>query len=283
MLTVHHSNRLELLADHLTERRRQPCGGPLLPETVSVQSTGHLAQHLGICAQIWFPFPAAFVWELCRRLLPNVPETPPFAPDVLAWRIMTLLETLEESPRFAPLQAYCADKRDSPRLARAVRIAALFEQYLVYRPDWIIQWERGEDEHWQAELWRRLATSAVAHRVRLHDQLVAVLQAKHLACVGLPARVSLIGIPTMPPLYLGQGHPGGALHERRDGLADGARLGFHIRVQQGVRRARQRHPHHGRGNIQGVPPVLLRLSEPRRRRCHHGGVRRQALTVQGRL
>ena len=63
MLTVHHSNRLELLADRLAERLREPCGGPLLPEIIVVQSNGmarwlslHLAQRLGICARYGSPF-----------------------------------------------------------------------------------------------------------------------------------------------------------------------------------------------------------------------------------
>jgi len=78
----------------------------------------------------------------------------------------------------------------------------VFDQYLVYRPDWIRQWERGEDDHWQAELWRRLVASNAVHRVQLHAQLLTALQTAQVGHRGLPARVSLIGIPTMPPLYL---------------------------------------------------------------------------------
>jgi len=37
MLTVHASNRLEILADQLAERLRQPCGSPFLPEIIIVQ------------------------------------------------------------------------------------------------------------------------------------------------------------------------------------------------------------------------------------------------------
>src|SRR5713226_5159112 len=98
MLTVYASNRLEILADQLAERLRQPCGSPLLPEIIIVQSTGmarwlslHLAQRLGICAQIRFRFPAPSVSALSHRLLPRVPETSPFPPDVLASRLMALL------------------------------------------------------------------------------------------------------------------------------------------------------------------------------------------------
>src|SRR2546421_8658610 len=209
MWIVHYGNHLEVLADQLAELFQQPYGAPFLPEIVIVQSNGmtrwlslELAQRLGICAQIHFSFAASFVWDLGCRLLSNMPATSPFAPDVLTWRIMALLEGLEESPQFAPLHAYCEDGDDFTRFALASRIADVFDQYLVYRPDWIRQWERGEDEHWQAELWRRLVTSNALHRVRLHEQLLIALQAERVVPVGVPARVSLIGIPTMPPLYL---------------------------------------------------------------------------------
>jgi exodeoxyribonuclease V gamma subunit len=209
MLILHASNRLEILADQLADLVRQPCGLPFSPEIIIVQSNGlarwlslHLAQRLGICAQIHFPLPGTFVWELFRRMLRSVPELSPFAPEVLTWRIMALLAALEDSPQFVPLQAYCGTGEVLKRFELAGRIADVFDQYLVYRPDWIRQWEQGVDEHWQAALWRRLVTSDDAHRVRLHDQFLANLSAERIAQAGLPARLALIGISTLPPLYL---------------------------------------------------------------------------------
>ncbi len=209
MLTVHTSNRFDCLADQLAERLRQPCGSPWQPDIVIVQSTGmarwlalHLAQRLRICAHIHFPFPAAFVWDLYRRVLHSVPETSPFAQDVLVWRIMTLLEQLDDAPCWAPLRDYCADGNDATRFALATQIATVFERYLVYRPDWIHAWERGAEVHWQAALWRRLVSDHTPHRVRLHTQLLQALDAQRLDHAALPARVSLIGVPTMPPAYL---------------------------------------------------------------------------------
>jgi exodeoxyribonuclease V gamma subunit len=209
MLTVHYSNRLEILADQLAELVRQPCGSAFLPEIVIVQSNGmarwlslRLAQRLGICARVCFPFPAAFVWDLFRRLLPSVPEASSFTPAVLAWRLMALLKAVEDSPQFAPLHAYCGDGDASKRFELATRIADVFGQYLVYRPEWIRRWERGEETHWQAELWRRLVADHSVHRVRLQEQLLTHLNAETLARAGLPSRMSLIGIPTLPPMHL---------------------------------------------------------------------------------
>ena len=36
----------------------------------------------------------------------------------------------------------------------------MFDEYLVYRPDWISRWEREAPDLWQAELWRRLAAES---------------------------------------------------------------------------------------------------------------------------
>jgi exodeoxyribonuclease V gamma subunit len=209
MLILHASNRLEILADQLADLVRQPCGAPFSPEIIVVQSTGlarwlplHLARRLGICAHVHFPLPGTFVWDLFRRMLSSVPESSPFAPEVMTWRIMALLGALEDSPQFVPLRAYCGTGEVFKRFELAGRIADVFDQYLVYRPDWIRQWERGADDHWQAELWRRLIDSDDAHRVRLHDQFLANLSAERVVQAGLPARLSLIGISTMPPLYL---------------------------------------------------------------------------------
>src|SRR5262249_38511090 len=81
--------------------------------------------------------------------------------------------------------------------------ASVFDQYLVYRPDWIRRWEAGEDEGWQPELWRRLvAMSAEPHRVRRLDALVAALTEGALAGATRPARVFGSGVPAMPPAWI---------------------------------------------------------------------------------
>jgi len=83
------------------------------------------------------------------------------------------------------------------------RIADLFDQYLVFRPDLVLGWEEGADEHWQATLWRALyADGGHAHRARL---LVELEQAMGQGVPGsgtLPERVSLFGLSALPPVYV---------------------------------------------------------------------------------
>jgi exodeoxyribonuclease V gamma subunit len=209
VFTVYHSNRLEVLADQLAALISQPTDLPFVPETIIVQSLGmarwlsfRLADQLGVCAHVRFPFPAAFIWDIFHRVLTNVPETSPFASEVLTWRFMALLGDLEEIPQFASLCAYCEGSGDVKRYELASRIATVYDQYLVYRPDWIRAWEAGAEDHWQAELWRRVIAANGAHRLHVHAQFLSALSTETLARANLPRRVSLIGIPALPPLYL---------------------------------------------------------------------------------
>jgi exodeoxyribonuclease V gamma subunit len=86
----------------------------------------------------------------------------------------------------------------------AEQIALLFDEYLVYRPDWILAWEHGKADHWQARLWRRLmGGQPVRHRVRLAKEFVETLREGSPALASLPSRISLFGLTTLPPAHLG--------------------------------------------------------------------------------
>jgi hypothetical protein len=90
------SNRLETLAGKLAETMHAPLPSPVQAEIVVVQSQGmarwlqlELARRLGVCANVRFPFPKAFVWEVFVPR-PAVPDQPDFDPETLAWRLMRL-------------------------------------------------------------------------------------------------------------------------------------------------------------------------------------------------
>ncbi|HZN24432.1 MAG TPA: exodeoxyribonuclease V subunit gamma [Burkholderiales bacterium] len=208
MLTAHHSNRLDTLADELAAVMAAPLGSALAAEVVVVQSRGvarwlslRLAERTGVCANIRFPFPAAFAWELFRSMCGNIPEQSSFDPEILTWRILGLLPELESLPLFAPVRRYVAGG-DLRRFELSERLARLFDEYLVYRPDWIVRWERGPAEQWQAELWRRLVGAApMAHAANLHARVLETLAGPSVPA-NLPQRVSVFGAPALPPSLL---------------------------------------------------------------------------------
>ena len=208
MLKTHQSNRLETLAGRLAEVVRTPLGSPFAAETIVVQSHGvarwlalQLARSTGVCANVRFPFPAAFAWTLYRALS-GVPPTSDFEPEVMTWRIMQELPLLEERADFASVRAYVRGE-SYRRYELARRVADTYAQYLIYRPDWIAEWSAGEAPHWQAWLWQRVASgAAVSHRAALHRALIERLDGALITRAQVPERISVFGAPALPPMLL---------------------------------------------------------------------------------
>lgn len=208
MLNLYQSNMLEALA-RLYLAVREPSRDPLVPETLLVPSQGMqrwlaftLAREQGIAANLDFQLPSSFMWQMVRRAFPDLPARSPLDCEPLAWRVLRELPLLQE-PEAAALhrQWQAADSRG--RFELASRIADVFDQYLVYRPDWILGWEEGrrfglgDDEAWQAALWRAMAGRGAPHRARLLQSFAARLAAGEVA--GLPARLTLFGVSSLPP------------------------------------------------------------------------------------
>jgi exodeoxyribonuclease V gamma subunit len=210
-LNLYTSNRLEILADKLAEVLHTPLASPIEPEIIVVQSKGmerwismEIARRFGICANVRFPFPNAFIYEMIGKVIPDLPEQSPFDPKFLTWKIMKILPTFIKMPGFESIKNYL-DKGgfDLKGFQLAERIADLFDQYLLYRPEWIFRWEKGEEDHWQAVLWRELVMSSEhIHRAALGKKLVELLQNQGTNFNNFPQRVSVFGISALPLFHI---------------------------------------------------------------------------------
>ncbi len=205
------SNRLEVLAEKLAEVVSKPLASPLVPEIIVVQSKGmerwiamQLAQRFGICANVKFPFPNAFVNEMIGKIIPNIPDPSPFDPNLLTWKIMKLLPEFIDRTEFSSVKNYLAGAQfDLKAFQLAERIADRLDQYLLYRPDWIFRWEQGEANHWQAVLWRALVQGkASLHRAALAKQFIEHVGSIATAPKDFPERVSVFGISALPQFHL---------------------------------------------------------------------------------
>lgn len=207
-LQLYTSNRLELLADQLAAILATPLNAALKPEIVVVQSLGtsgwltqQLARRQGVCANIHFLFPQKFVATLFDEALPDRAAGKFYAPDILAWRIMALLPALLARPEFETLRRYVEQTRAELRLFQlAGKIASSFDRYLAFRPQLILDWERGREDHWQAILWREISRSAPGlHPPALAEEFSAALSKR---AGKLPERVALFSISTLPEFYV---------------------------------------------------------------------------------
>jgi len=211
MLQIYHSNRLEVLVEELARITAIPLVDPFRPETIVVRNQGmarwiaqRLAQRNGIGAQLDFPLPARFLWRVLQAWLPDAPDATRFDKDALLWRVYKQLPDLLDRPAFAALTRYLADDPSGLKLYQlARRIADLFDQYLVFRPDLVLGWEQGTDQHWQAVLWRALdADGDQAHRARLLAELESAMARGEPDTDALPERVCLFGLGALAPVHV---------------------------------------------------------------------------------
>ncbi|QGN39523.1 exodeoxyribonuclease V subunit gamma [Klebsiella oxytoca] len=224
MLRVYHSNRLdvlEALMEFIVERQR--LDDPFMPEMVLVQSTGMaqwlqmtLAKRFGIAANIEFPLPASFIWDMFVRVLKDIPGESAFSKQSMSWKLMTLLPQRLDDDAFTLLRHYLNDDSDKRKLFQlAARVADLYDQYLVYRPEWLMRWEAdqrvdglGDAQEWQAPLWKALVEHTAElgqplwHRANLYQRFISALEAADELPAGLPSRVFICGISALPPVYL---------------------------------------------------------------------------------
>ena len=152
-LSVYKSNRLETLVSRLAEQAlRTPLSSPFVSEQVVVQTQGmaqwlklELCKRQGILANVEFPFPRAFLSGLTMDLLPEELRAGRIEPEALTWRVMGKLDALLPQPAFSDIQNYLASSEDPRRKFQlAERVAGLFDQYSVYRPEWIAAWQIGQ-------------------------------------------------------------------------------------------------------------------------------------------
>ncbi|CAG8999173.1 MAG: RecBCD enzyme subunit RecC [Candidatus Celerinatantimonas neptuna] len=225
MFYFYQSNQLDVLAGLIGPLMRQaPLSNPLIAEQVLVQSPGmaqwlkfELAEQLGVSANIEFPLPSSFIWQMFYRVLDDIPEQTPFSKEAMAWRLMRLLPQQRSDDDFAPLFEYLGIEESTQ--ARKLwqlcqKIADLFDQYLVYRPHWMSEWEAGHDlpeitahQGWQPKLWRLLVDDTVTtiaqpyHRGNLFADFIERLSIG-TPVAGLPERIFIFGISALPPAYL---------------------------------------------------------------------------------
>lgn len=217
MLHLIHGNRFEQLMARLVESLLTHPSPPLQREIVVVPSLGvarwlqyRIADASGVCAQIEFPYPAQFIWQSFARLLEAVPERSPFDVDLMTLRLYARLGQLPAHTDYAPLQQYLARSGERGRLDLAQQLARCYDQYLVYRPDWLAAWAEARlrglqpaaTERWQQRLWRHLLDQAeLADLQHPADAVFARLAAEPALKSRLPPRIRVFGLSSLPPQY----------------------------------------------------------------------------------
>ena len=207
-------------------------------EVIVVQNAGMqhwlnlaIASERGISMNMRYALPAQFLWKLIRSLASEdkVPDQSPYSREVLCWRIHALLalNSVVDDEDFSQATHYwrgtvSADDSDKSvneeskhaqlkRYQLATQLADLYEQYLIFRPQWLDNWQQGNfelkglenvanSEHkWQGKLWQLLIAQLPYNPVELLNDAIANIASKKEL---IPARISFFGLNTMAPMWL---------------------------------------------------------------------------------
>jgi len=217
MLYLHVSNRTENLLRHLAEVLRVSGRRNLFEkEVLLIQSQGMermISQTLAANFVSWCNFeyflPVTFLQYTARLL--GMEITPDgYDRTTMTWRLEELLRDLE-GDEYQPIRRYLqGDNSALKRYQLADRLANIFDQYQLLRPEMLTAWEqnrlvgREPQERWQQSLWRKLLAQqeGAPHRGEVLQRIIRRLQAKDDLSAILPQRVSVFGLSIMPPLFL---------------------------------------------------------------------------------
>ena len=257
-LRIIQSNQLDHLATEFAKNfasqatQRQP----LTPCTLVVQSQGmrrwlsyQLAEQLGVAAGIDFSLPGGLIWKLVNQLLGRPETDSPYTKERMHGVLYKLLGAggdwlqteeatlvrrylqgdgelaigLEQDVARTAFGRRQVDATIMRRYHLAGWAADLFDQYLIYRPSWMLHWRgiapegglvdatafEAERRHpWQSCLWRVL----VAAMDKAPDRAMLQRQALRKLTDGKPlgemlegtlgSRLMLFGISSLPPAQL---------------------------------------------------------------------------------
>ncbi|WP_404418760.1 exodeoxyribonuclease V subunit gamma [Marinospirillum sp.] len=246
-LMILQGNRLEELRELMVQWLIKHPLKPLENESILVQSNG-IAQWLkmalaadredggcGIAAALQVDLPGRFIWQAYRSLYTELPSSSPFDKGPLTWRLYRLLADLETlkaqlpNPNcLEPLEGFLHQDQDPRRLHQlAANLADLYDQYQVYRADWLKAWEAGDDclitaqgraqplreeQSWQPAIWRQLVAAIEqdpelgqghwdkASRAAIHQDFIKACSKITMANrpPNLPRRVVIFGISSLP-------------------------------------------------------------------------------------
>lgn len=228
-LHVHRSNRAERLVDALFENLSAPLSSPFQKEVLVVQGQGmatwlnmQLSRRAGVWANTEYLYPKHFIERAFGAVLGATEAKPSerFSPQSLLWTIAARLDRHLEDPAFEGLLGYIGTNDENRLFLLAAKVADTFDEYLTFRPELVRLWGKGEamfaepqldlfqQSHatdpaiWQRRLWRDIeSVLGTGHTAALEKRYHAALsRRKQLS--GLPERISLFGLSTLPPMYV---------------------------------------------------------------------------------
>ncbi|MFC1616964.1 exodeoxyribonuclease V subunit gamma [Candidatus Margulisiibacteriota bacterium] len=212
---IFHSNGLSLLIKELAKKLKNgSLSNPFQKEIIVIPNKKikpflvlELTKQLGIVANIDF----ITINELQDKVFGPSNLDPAFQPNNFVWSILNILQSdFIRQPEMKKLQNYIQDS-GLKTYQLALKIADIFDQYLIYRPDIIQAWEKKQllyktiDEEWQQKLWLEfIRLYGNNHRLNEKQELSTWLQNTSGKEIHTSiTRLWLYNITILAPFHLG--------------------------------------------------------------------------------
>jgi exodeoxyribonuclease V gamma subunit len=187
----------------------------------------HLSEQEGIAANLDFQLPAGFFRAQFERMDPEVRGSLLDKPR-LRWMIFTLLGEAERDGGYPDswdvLMDWIRSRSNGTQVGRsgqgvrwdlAGQIGDVFDQYIMYRPDWLLAWERGEQwlgegedpgfmYAWQPSFWKWLMDrwAGTRHRAGLLREWLERLGNDQVIREALPETIHIFNVKQVPPALI---------------------------------------------------------------------------------
>ncbi len=209
------SNALPKLAKQLAIDLKENHNGVFAQQQIVTQTDGmnnwlkiKLAEHLGIAANCAFKKPNDLV-SLIYFWLGGY-DKPVISSDYIKWSVYHLLNDADFIKQF-PFIAVYYKNHDIKRIALASKVADLFDQYQVYRPEIITAWKEtkkmSDIQEWQHYIWLKIYQDSKGVMLDKTDAIHAIIQflaqpdKLKILKSKLP-HVHFFGIAVITPAYL---------------------------------------------------------------------------------
>ncbi len=217
MFYLHASNRTENLLQHLGAVIRADAGRDFFArEIFLIQSQGMermicqtMADQFRSFCNFEFMFPLHFLSFIADKIgLKATSDS--YDRQILTWRIEAQLRDLSHQNLHEIRSYLTGNNSELKRYQLARKLANIFDQYQVMRPEMLDEWTENRTitdhpaEEWQVEIWLRLtgAPGGGGHRGLLLRQVIDRLDSEERLSRLLPARISVLGLHIMPPVFL---------------------------------------------------------------------------------
>ncbi len=177
----------------------------------------YIAKKIGVCANFNFVLPAKFMWNILKYFFSNLFEEDYLDKKKLIWVIMTLLPNLLKLKEFEIIKNYLKEDNNFEKLYfLSIKIADLYDKYLVYRIDWLNNWNNFKENNfnnihqkWQSILWRKILKyyknkfGYFINRSNFYFEFKKLIKyKKYKFNKKLPSNIFMFNVSFLPPLYV---------------------------------------------------------------------------------